>query len=457
MSGNKNRIITLFFGLLSCMSHVQAQRVDLSGHWRFATDRHDEGVDKQWYSTTPADRIKIPGSMMTNNKGDEVTRDTRWIGDIVDRSYYDSAAYEKYRTPGNIKYPFWLQPNLYYAGRAWYQRDIVIPKEWEGRDILLFMERCHWNSELWIDGRRIGRRSDISAPQRYVFKAGPGHHRLTVSVDNRIKDFNPGINSHSISDNTQGNWNGIVGEVYMEALPLLNIADTRLFPHLADRKLQANLVIQNTRATEALLNYIEAEYMLTKDINAGKIMEYWKTVREKAGFEGTATDPNITIAATDMSKETRDWGAYTAGELLTDKVLYNIRRERRSELLAEGLRWMDLQRWRSLDQMIATPVHAEGIHLWNTVMEKWYTNLISDGTSKANVSSKDLSEYYRPHEVVMTNNNFKNGLTWHLAHYLDPLPLRQFLLTADDHATIANSPLYQNPYWPTTTDMPAEK
>lgn len=228
-----------------------------------------------------------------------------------------------------------------------------------------------------------------------------------------------------------------------------------------DKALTANGGSENAlevfRATEALLNYIEAEYMLTKDINAGKIMEYWKTVREKAGFDGTATDPNITIAATDMSKETRDWGAYTAGELLTDKVLYNIRRERRSELLAEGLRWMDLQRWRSLDQMIATPVHAEGIHLWNTVMEKWYTNLISDGTSKANVSSKDLSEYYRPHEVVMTNNNFKNGLTWHLAHYLDPLPLRQFLLTADDHATIANSPLYQNPYWPTTTDMPAEK
>lgn len=228
-----------------------------------------------------------------------------------------------------------------------------------------------------------------------------------------------------------------------------------------DKALTANGGSENAlevfRATEALLNYIEAEYMLTKDINAGKIMEYWKTVREKAGFDGTATDPNITIAATDMSKETRDWGAYTAGELLTDKVLYNIRRERRSELLAEGLRWMDLQRWRSLDQMIATPVHAEGIHLWNTVMEKWYTNLISDGTSKANVSSKDLSEYYRPHEVVMTNNNFKNGLTWHLAHYLDPLPLRQFLLTADNHATIANSPLYQNPYWPTTTDMPAEK
>ena len=106
---------------------------------------------------------------------------------------------------------------------------------------------------------------------------------------------------------------------------------------------------------------------------------------------------------------------------------------------------------------MTTPTHIEGIHLWNTVMEKWYDNLISDGTSKANVSSKSLSEYYRPHEVVMTNNNFKNGLTWHMAHYLEPLPLRQFLLTASDHATIETSPVYQNPYWPIKTDQAAEK
>lgn len=228
-----------------------------------------------------------------------------------------------------------------------------------------------------------------------------------------------------------------------------------------DKTLTANGGSENAlqifRATEALLNYMEAQYMLTKNVNSGKIMEYWKTVREKAGFTGSAIDPNTTINATDMSKETRDWGAYTAGTLLTDKVLYNIRRERRCELLAEGLRWMDLQRWRSLDQLMTTPTHIEGIHLWNTVMEKWYDNLISDGTSKANVSSKSLSEYYRPHEVVMTNNNFKNGLTWHMAHYLEPLPLRQFLLTASDHATIETSPVYQNPYWPIKTDQAAEK
>lgn len=227
-----------------------------------------------------------------------------------------------------------------------------------------------------------------------------------------------------------------------------------------DRALTANGGSYNVcvvfRATEALLNYMEAEYMLTKSLS-GKVLEYWEDVRRAAGFTGEALNPLTTINATDMSKETLDWGAYSAGQLLSDKVLYNIRRERRCELIAEGLRGMDLQRWRSYDQLMKTPAHTEGIHLWGTPMEKWYKNLVANGSSNSNVSSSSLSAYLRPHEKIKANNNFFNGLTWHMAHYLEPLPIRQFLLTASDHATISESPLYQNPYWPTTPDSPAEQ
>ena len=211
------------------------------------------------------------------------------------------------------------------------------------------------------------------------------------------------------------------------------------------------------RATEALLNYIESEYMLTKDINAGHILEYWRIIRERAGFTGDAVNPEVTIQATDMNREKLDWGAYTAGQLLTDRVLYNIRRERRCELMAEGLRWMDLERWRSLDQMIDTPYHIEGFHLWNTPMEKWYSNLVADGSSSSNASEKSRSEYFRPYEIVLTNNPFSSGYTWAMAQYLQPLPIKEFLLTASDHASLDKSPLYQNPYWPTVPDEPAEK
>lgn len=228
-----------------------------------------------------------------------------------------------------------------------------------------------------------------------------------------------------------------------------------------DRSLTANGGSYNVcvifRATEALLNYIEAEYMLTKSLSSGKIMEYWKKVRECAGFIGDAVNPQVTIDATDMSKETRDWGAFTAGKLLSDPILYNIRRERSCEFLAEGLRDMDLKRWRSYEQLIAKPVYAEGIHLWGTAMEKWYDDLVADGTSSSNVSQRSISEYHCPHIVNMTNNNYADGLTWRMAYYLQPLPLRQFLLTAADHSTVSTSPMYQNPYWPTETDQPAKQ
>ena len=214
------------------------------------------------------------------------------------------------------------------------------------------------------------------------------------------------------------------------------------------------------RATEALLNYMEAEYLLTKNLASGKILEYWKLVREAAGFSDAAADPYTMINATEMDKETLDWGAYTAGHLLQDRNLYNIRRERRCELMAEGLRWMDLIRWRSMDQMISKPYHVEGFHLWNTPMQSWYAaeNLVDDGSSSATVSNVSLSEYLRPFEKNMTSGNlYRDGFVWFMAHYLEPLPIKQFQLTSSDRVTVEQSTLYQNPYWPLKADSPAEQ
>jgi hypothetical protein len=107
--------------------------------------------------------------------------------------------------------------------------------------------------------------------------------------------------------------------------------------------------------------------------------------------------------------------------------------------MAEGLRWMDLERWRSLDQMIDTPYHIEGFHLWNTPMEKWYNNLVADGSSSSNASEESRSEYFRPYEIVLSNNPFSNGYTWAMAQYLQPLPIKEFLLTASDHVSLDKS------------------
>lgn len=215
------------------------------------------------------------------------------------------------------------------------------------------------------------------------------------------------------------------------------------------------------RATEAILNYIEAEYMRTKNIGSGHILEYWTLIRETAGFTGAAANPKTTIAATDINQEKLDWGAYSAGQLLGDAVLYNIRRERRCELMAEGLRWMDLIRWRALDQMITQPYHVEGIHIWNTPMESWYNFTPEDynGSSSAKISSPTVSgEYLRRYQRNMTGDNlYRDGLKWFMAQYLQPMPIKQLQLTSPDYTTVANSSLYQNPYWPEEANLPAIK
>ena len=92
----------------------------------------------------------------------------------------------------------------------------------------------------------------------------------------------------------------------------------------------------------------------------GDAKKYWKAIRDRSKIG----DYNITIDNTNMITESQtDWGAYSAGNLV-DPTLFNIRRERRCELMAEGFRSADIRRWRSMDQMINTPYHILGMNLW---------------------------------------------------------------------------------------------
>lgn len=210
------------------------------------------------------------------------------------------------------------------------------------------------------------------------------------------------------------------------------------------------------RSAEALLNYIEACYECNGSLD-DKAQDYWRTLRRRAGVDEDFTK---TITATDMSKESlNDFGAYTAGQVI-DATRYNIRRERRSEFLAEGMRWMDLIRWRALDQLIDHPYHPEGIHIWSAGMQQIYAaagiTLIGNGTDSANVSPQSDGEYYKPYRRNTKQQGY-DGLTWHMAYYLSPVNVKEFLLTSMDGATKETSPMYQNPYWTTDADSPAEK
>ena len=221
------------------ISSLHAHSLSLAGEWEVRLDRAKAGERERWFAAPLSDAtpIRLPGSVQQAGLGDPVGIETPWTGGIFDKTFFTAPEYAAYREPDNFKVPFWLQPETYYAGVAWYQREIEIPAGWAGRRVVLELERPHWITRAWIDDRELGEQDALSTPHRHEIgaKLAPGRHRLTLRVDNSRLAVNIGDNSHSISDHTQGNWNGVVGRLALHATPTEWIDRLEVFPDVAAR------------------------------------------------------------------------------------------------------------------------------------------------------------------------------------------------------------------------------
>lgn len=228
--------------------HENPRQIDLSGSWQFRVDSLDRGETEQWYNKDFNETITLPGSMTTNNKGNDITLTTPWTGEIVDSSWFFDPQYAPYRKPGHIKVPFWLQPVKYYKGAAWYEKDVVIPPDWQGHPVSFTIERAHWQTTVWVDGHKVGSENSLSTAHQYDLSrllSRPGKHRISVRVDNRIGKVNVGMNSHSITDHTQGNWNGMIGKIRLIEKPLIYLDDVKVFPDIEHKSISVRVRIIN--------------------------------------------------------------------------------------------------------------------------------------------------------------------------------------------------------------------
>lgn len=212
----KKKSLFSFLAFWLAFAGLQAQTMDLSGLWRFQTDPMGFGMTpgSELFLSRLAGSISLPG-----------TTDLAGVGVRNEASYVDR-----------------LSRRFEYCGMAWYQREVVIPSSWSGKEIVLTLERCHWTVTVYVDGQRVGEDDRLSVPDRFVLTPllSPGVHTLTVCVDNRMK-YPMDQWAHGITEYTQTNWNGIVGRMELEARPVAAIRKMRIDPDVDSRKIRVCL------------------------------------------------------------------------------------------------------------------------------------------------------------------------------------------------------------------------
>lgn len=220
----KLTIISLIAG--SVLAVQARETLPLQGTWQFATGE-----------PVYTDSIVLPGSMLTNGKGNDVGLNTKWTGSLYDMSYYYADRYAPYREEGNIKFPFFLTPDKEYVGKAFYRREVSVPSGWKDKRIILNLERPHIETTVRINGKTVGHDMSLSTPHRFDvtdFLTPGGKDILEIEIYNGIENVCVGQDSHSVTDQTQGNWNGIVGDISLTAVPAgLSIDRVRVYPEVA--------------------------------------------------------------------------------------------------------------------------------------------------------------------------------------------------------------------------------
>ena len=202
--------------MLCCMAPAQ-EIISLEGAWDF---KLEPGPDFVLQDAQFDDYVILPGSMLTNGKGTPVSVNTQWTGSLYDSSYYFNPYMEKYRHEGQMKFPFFLTPDKHYVGAAWYRKNVYIPRDWNDRRVTLFLERAHIETKVYVNGNEVGRQMSLSTPHRYditKFLVAGESNEIAIRVYNGIENVCVGQDSHSVTDQTQGNWNGIIGRIELQA------------------------------------------------------------------------------------------------------------------------------------------------------------------------------------------------------------------------------------------------
>lgn len=220
--------------------------IDLSGIWRFRLDPGGRGESERWFAGRIAGgTIPLPGTTDIAGKGYNVDQAT-----MTREVSYPGARWPGTEHVAAENRRGYLVREFAYIGKAWYQRDVEVPRSWEGKHLAVLLERCLWRSDLWIDDRHVGAQDSLVAEHIHeIGSLSPGTHRLTVRIDNGLV-HNIGLIGHAYGPETQSRWNGIVGRMEILARDPVFLENVAIFPATDRRSVRIRARLRNATARD---------------------------------------------------------------------------------------------------------------------------------------------------------------------------------------------------------------
>ena len=212
-----NKYIFLIF-LVSILWQCKEQNVDqidISGDWIVRLDSLDKGIKEEWFSSqVVGQKINLPSTLDEAKIGDGHHLPLTLTNDVLSN----------------------LARKHQYIGKAWYEREIEVPADWQGEIVALELERIIWKSTLYVNGKRV-KNSNNSLTTKHAFEVGsflkPGMNRLTVLIDNT------------------------------DQYPLVNVESDK-YPNLVNREM-ANAYTNHTQMWKLVITYPKMKYHLNSN------------------------------------------------------------------------------------------------------------------------------------------------------------------------------------------------
>jgi len=244
--GSRVLTILLFWGILLSFGAGARDTLDLTGEWRLRLDAEDQGLNANWPALplTGNDRIELPNT--TDCVGLGFPLDTNTM--LHAAAFPTTTRFPGVKEPTRADEHGYLVRRHLFVGPAWYEREIEVPKGWQGHPVALRIERTLWKTDVWLDGRWIGSCDSLVAEHRHELGIlAPGRHRLTVRVDNRMI-HNLSTVTHAYGPETQTRWNGMIGTITLEAANSLSVHSVAVFPASNRRSVRVVLQLVNAES-----------------------------------------------------------------------------------------------------------------------------------------------------------------------------------------------------------------